>query len=70
MHKYTSDFVEIYNYDYKNELIRIDQIESIVKPSDRVHDNGCVKLLSGRTISFGSANGAQKLIDDLVVMSL
>lgn len=58
----TFRFFEIYNYDGRLEAVREDMIESVRKPSGRVHDNGAVVLVGGRSIAFGSLNGADDLL--------
>lgn len=59
--------IEIYNYDSRIEMVRADQIESIVFPGDRSpNDFGAVVLLSGRRIALGPSNGqAQRIIKTL-----
>lgn len=55
-------FIEFYNYDHKYEFVRADQIESIVKAGNGVHDFGAVVLLGGRRIAFGQSGEAERML--------
>ena len=46
--------LKIYNSDDICVLVPVDQIECLVAPSGRVHDNGRINLISGRVIYLGN----------------
>lgn len=52
-------FIEILNYDDRTESVRADLIESVVKPSGRVHDGGAVVLIGGRRIALSDRSSGQ-----------
>lgn len=58
-------FIEFSNYDERWESVRADLIESVVKPSGKPNDNGCVRLIGGRIVAFGRGNEAERMLAQL-----
>lgn len=54
--------VEVWNYDNRYETVRIDQIQSVLKPTGRLNEHGGLVLVTGRRIAFGQDGEAEKVI--------
>lgn len=53
------------DYDGHTQTVRADQIESIRRPSGRVHDHGGLMLTSGRWHGFNSDSTAERIEKEL-----
>jgi len=57
--------IEFSDYDGNRVSVRADLIESVRRPSGRVHDHGGLMLVSGRYHGFQSDSTAEQILQEL-----